>query len=71
MKVLSPDQLRCPVTGKAAFASLEKAEEIIARGYTRKGPHKTGQGRELAKRAYECEHCGWYHLAHTHERKAA
>lgn len=66
MKVLTPDNLRCPINGKAAFASQEKAEEIIARGYARR--NHTGQGREVAKRAYLCE-CGWWHLAHTHLRE--
>lgn len=48
----------CPVTGKVKYATREDAEEEIRRNEMR---HRQGRAEYLLRRAYECEHCAWWH----------
>jgi hypothetical protein len=67
MRALTPQQLRCSVTGKTAYVSAERAELAIAAAW--RDPRWHGRhAHGLPKRAYLCEHCGWFHM--THKRDA-
>ena len=59
-KVLTPQALKCPVTGKSAYASKERAEAVIERSHT--DPNWKNQHGAPAREAYICRHCNWWHL---------
>jgi hypothetical protein len=60
MRVLTANDLRCPVTGKRAYADEKTCVEAIERAWRSKNwQAKHGQ---MPKRAYHCEDCGWWHM---------
>jgi len=69
-RALDPAALKCPATGKQAYADRATAEREVARV---RGLHERGLADDRNARppeqAYECRHCGWWHM--TSRRTAA
>lgn len=57
--VLTPDDLRCPTTGKRSYPTEASGNEYISRAWSRPD---TSRKRRTPTRAYECADCGWWHL---------
>lgn len=67
MKVLAPDTLVCPATGKQAYPTLERAEARLRIAALNTAAEFDPR---MPYRAYECPDCGWWHLSHSHPRSA-
>lgn len=66
-KVLTPQTLRCPVTGKSAYASESRARRIIERSQT--AEDWRDEHGAPAREAYVCQHCAWWHLTKKGKRR--
>lgn len=60
MKVLSPSDLKCPTTGKAAYASRSRAEKVMERAWT--DPSWENRHGSPPTTVYKCPACAWWHL---------
>ena len=67
MFVLSPEDLRCPANGKAAYVDETSALQRLEIAWTR--AQRTAHA-PLPCRAYRCPECGWWHLSSHWEREA-
>jgi len=65
MKVLSAEDLRCPISGKHAYTDEASAREMMARSWQR--PNERRRRCAMPFRAYLCE-CGWWHLSSQEKR---
>lgn len=66
MRVLRPDDLRCPVDGKRAYPTEARAIAELEAAWTR--PQRSEPRATMPRRAYLCESCGWWHLASRWKR---
>lgn len=66
--VLTPEDLRCPTSGKRAYPNAERALREVEAAWTR--PQHSEHVGPMPCRAYKCEDCGWWHLTARWEREA-
>ena len=59
-RVLTGSDLRCPLSGKAAYPTEEKANRAIEIAHN-SPTWENHHGGRLPVRAYLCE-CGWWHM---------
>jgi hypothetical protein len=69
MYVLSPEDLRCPATGKQAYPTEASALARVEVAWIR--PQHCEAHAPMPRRAYECEHCHWWHLTSHWKRGEA
>lgn len=63
---LTAADLRCPVTGKSAYADEQTAMQWVERAWT--DPNWENRHGQMPTRAYLCPDCGWWHLTSKRAR---
>lgn len=51
----------CKTTGKQCFTEREAGERL---NFLKKGWSRRGKKKQVPKRKYWCQECGYYHLTH-------
>ena len=57
--------LVCKKTSKRMFADEASAMKVVEASH--RSPNWKNVHGQPARRAYKCEHCGWWHLTHKPE----
>ena len=65
MRALTVDDLRCPQTGKRAYVDEATALENVGKVWEM-GQNLDERHGRMPKAAYQCEHCGWWHMTAKH-----
>lgn len=68
MYVLTPEDLRCPASGKRAYPTGKSARAALKLSWTRR--QHSEPRPPMPCRAYECSDCGWWHLTSQWEVEA-
>lgn len=61
-RVLSPEDLRCPVSGKLAWPTQDSALKALEKAWLRP-QGDSPPTKVFPVRVYHCPDCGWWHLS--------